>query len=246
VRRGLYLAPFDELADARLLAELAAAAEVAGWEGVFLWDHILWDPPTRAVVDPWVAMTAMALATERVRLGAMVTPLARRRPAKLARETATLDVLSGGRLTVGIGLGGDRGGEFSRFGEELDPKARAVLLDERLATLQGLWEEFEPRPVQRPRIPVWAGMKWPHRRPLKRAARLDGVFPVDVDTPGDLRDLLDALGPVGPDYDVVITQAPGTDPAPWEAAGATWLLTGFGPAPRRAEVETVAGAAPVA
>ena len=184
VRRGIFVAPFDELADPRRLAALAARAEARGWDGVFLWDHVSYDAPVRAVLDPWVALAAIATATERVVLGPLVTPLARRRVQKLARETATLDLLSGGRLVLGAGLGGDRGGELSAWGEEEDPRARAALLDDGLARLDELWAGgFEPRPVvspARPRIPVWLAARWPNRRPVARAARWDGVFPIDA------------------------------------------------------------------
>jgi alkanesulfonate monooxygenase SsuD/methylene tetrahydromethanopterin reductase-like flavin-dependent oxidoreductase (luciferase family) len=105
LRSALFLPIFDDLADPRVLVQLAVEAEDAGWDGVFLWDHIRWREPVRAAADPWIALTAMACATSRIRIGPMVTPLARRRPAKLARETASLDVLSGGRLTLGVGLG---------------------------------------------------------------------------------------------------------------------------------------------
>ena len=107
MNRGIFLAPFNELVDPRLLAELAASAEEAGWDGFFLWDHIVYRPPVRALADPWVALAAIACSTERLRLGPMVTPLARRRVQKLARETVTLDQLSRGRLTLGVGLGSD-------------------------------------------------------------------------------------------------------------------------------------------
>ncbi|HSD80991.1 MAG TPA: LLM class flavin-dependent oxidoreductase, partial [Solirubrobacteraceae bacterium] len=165
-RRGIFLAPFGELADPRRVAALAARAEARGWDGFFVWDHIAYDPPVRAVADPWIVLAAVAGATERVRLGPLVTPLARRRVQKLARETATLDLLSGGRLVLGAGLGGDRGGELSAWGEERDPRLRARLLDAGLGRLAELWSgEFEPRPLQRPRIPVWIAVRWPNRRP---------------------------------------------------------------------------------
>jgi Luciferase-like monooxygenase len=114
---------FDQPAggnDPVAVARLAAEAEEAGWHGVFVWDHLRWRAPVRQVADPWITLAAIATATERMRLGPMVTPLARRRPAKVARETATLDRLSDGRLTLGVGLGSDRfGGELSMTGEQL-------------------------------------------------------------------------------------------------------------------------------
>ena len=240
-RRGIFLAPFDELADVHLLADLAARAEERGWDGVFLWDHIAYDPPVRAVLDPWIALSAIACATKRIRLGPLVTPVPRRRVQKLARETVTLDHLSRGRLVFGAGLGGDRGGEVSRWGEEMDRRARATLLDEGLERLAELWGGgFEPPPVQRPRAPVWIAAVWPNRRPVRRAARWDGIFPIDLPGPASLAELVGEVtalrAPASAPFDVVVTNPPGADPAPWEAAGATWCLTGFGSQPRPKDV----------
>ena len=125
LRSALWLPPFGDLADPVVVARLAAEAEEAGWHGFFVWDHLCWRAPVRPVADPWIILAAIATATERLRLGPMVTPLARRRPAKVARETVTLDWLSGGRLTLGAGLGSDRfGGELSATGEQLDDRRR--------------------------------------------------------------------------------------------------------------------------
>ena len=127
IRSALWLPIFDELADPVLVARLAAEAEEAGWHGVFVWDHLRWRPPVRQVADPWITLAAIATATERLRFGRMVTPMARRRPAKVARETATLDVLSGGRLTLGVGLGGDSfGSELSMTGEQLESLGQSL------------------------------------------------------------------------------------------------------------------------
>ena len=136
MRSGLWLPLFEELADPGVVASLAAEAEERGWHGVFVWDQLRWREPIQRVADPWITLAAIAAATEQVRLGPMVTPLARRRPAKVARETATLDRLSGGRLILGVGLGGDRfAGEFSKTGEELDDRVRGEMLDEALEIL---------------------------------------------------------------------------------------------------------------
>ena len=119
MRFGLFIPLFDELADPALVARLCAEAEEAGWDGVFVWDQVRWREPVVEIADPQITLAAIASATERIRLGPMVTPLARRRPAKVARETATLDRLSGGRLTLGVGLGSDRfAQEYSITGEE--------------------------------------------------------------------------------------------------------------------------------
>jgi alkanesulfonate monooxygenase SsuD/methylene tetrahydromethanopterin reductase-like flavin-dependent oxidoreductase (luciferase family) len=239
-RRGLFVAPFEELADARLLAELAARAEAAGWDGFFLWDHVDYRAPVNALADPWVCMAAIAMRTERILTGPLITPPARRRIHKLARETVTLDRLSGGRLIFGAGLGSDNSGEFSRFGEESDAKERARLLDDGLAKLELYWNgEFQPRPVQQPRIPVWLAARWPNRKPVRRALEWDGLFPIDLPGPDELAELTAEVRAVRPDegFEIVVTNPAGTDPGPWEAAGATWCLTGFGNQPQLAEVE---------
>jgi hypothetical protein len=206
--------------DARAIAELAREAEEADWDGFFLWDHLLaFSPGPVPVVDPWVALTAVALSTSRVWLGPMVTPLPRRRPAKLARETASLDHLSGGRLILGVGIGA-MPYEYDYLGEEADTRVRGAMLDEGLEVLTGLWsgEPFEhrgehyrvagdppeqewraifyPPPLQRPRIPIWVGGTWPIKAPFRRAARWDGAFPMKVEgghivpmTPQDAREV---------------------------------------------------------
>jgi alkanesulfonate monooxygenase SsuD/methylene tetrahydromethanopterin reductase-like flavin-dependent oxidoreductase (luciferase family) len=239
-RRGIFVAPFEELADARVLAELAARAEAAGWDGVFLRDHVDYRPPVTALADPWVCMAAIACATERLLIGPLIPPPARRRIHKLARETVSLDRLSGGRLVFGAGLGSDNSGEFSKFGEEADPKARAGLLDDGLAQLVRYWDgEFQPRPVQQPRIPVWLAARWPNRRPVRRALRWDGLFPIDLPGPEALAELTQEVRSERPDdnFEIVVDNPPGTDARPWIDAGATWCLTGFGNQPARAEVE---------
>jgi alkanesulfonate monooxygenase SsuD/methylene tetrahydromethanopterin reductase-like flavin-dependent oxidoreductase (luciferase family) len=240
-RRGIFVAPFDELADARALARLAERAEAAGWDGFFLWDHVAYRAPVRAIADPWVCMSAIACATERVLLGPLITPPARRRIHKLARETVTLDRLSGGRLVFGAGLGSDNSGEFSQFGEEADATERARLLDDGLARLARYWAgEFEPVPLQQPRIPVWLAARWPNRRPVRRALAWDGLFPIDLPGPDALAELTEEVRAAGrgdDGFEIVVTNPAGTDPEPWERAGATWCLTGFGNQPRLAEVQ---------
>ena len=248
-RRGLFIAPFDELVDPCLLAELAARAEERGWDGLFLWDHVLYLPPVSAVADPWVALSAIAAATTRLRLGPMVTPLSRRRVHKLARETVTLDHLSRGRLVMGVGLGSERTNELGPFGEVVDPRERARMLDDGLDRLSEYWAgEFQPLPVQRPRIPIWVAGRWPHRRPVRRAAKWDGLFPIDLPGPEQLAELaaeVDQARAAHEDpFDLVVEIPPGADAAPWQAAGATWVLTAFGSQPRESEVRDVIEAGP--
>jgi alkanesulfonate monooxygenase SsuD/methylene tetrahydromethanopterin reductase-like flavin-dependent oxidoreductase (luciferase family) len=244
LRRGLYLAPFDELADPRMLVTLAVRAEEHGWDGFFLWDHVLYRPPVRAVADPWVALGAVASHTQQLRLGPLVTPLSRRRVHKVARETVTLDHLSDGRLILGVGLGSNRNGELEQFGEVVDARERAQRLDHGLSRLTEFWAgEFEPRPVQTPRIPIWVAARWPHRRPLRRAARWDGVFPIELPAPAALTELVGEIteqrGDDQSPYEIVVDLDPGAELDPWQLAGATWILTDFGPQPQAARVQDV-------
>jgi alkanesulfonate monooxygenase SsuD/methylene tetrahydromethanopterin reductase-like flavin-dependent oxidoreductase (luciferase family) len=247
---ALWFPLFDDLADPKVVAELAAAAETAGWDGCFVWDQLAWRAPVRQVADPWITLAAMATATERLQLGPMISPLPRRRPAKVARETATLDRLSGGRLVLGVGLGSDRfAGEFSRTGEELDDRRRGQMLDESLEVLAAAWSgepvhhvgehytvdgiEFLPRPVRPTGVPVWAAGFPGNPKPIRRAARLDGFFPANLEHPDQLAEVVATLtelraGATGP-YDVVVGLPPGTDPLPWVAAGATWCLVELDP-----------------
>ena len=138
MRSGLFLPLFDALADPAIVARLSAEAEEAGWHGVFVWDHVRWREPVVEVADPWITLAAIATSTAGVRLGPMVTPLARRRPVKVARETATLDRLSGGRLVLGVGSGAFPF-EWDYLGEQPDPRVRGEMLDEHLDLLDRLW-----------------------------------------------------------------------------------------------------------
>lgn len=213
MRYGLDIPTAGEYADARLLAELAFEAEQAGWDGFFIWDVMFASQKTDVpVTDPWIALTAIAMRTSRIKIGAMLTPLPRRRPWQVARETATLDRLSGGRLIFGAGSG-YQALDFTPFGEDYDLKTRAGKLDEGLEVLKGLWsgEPFSfsgkyyqlreaqllPKPAQSPRIPIWLAGGWPRRKPFQRAARWDGVYLMTVNqvtnellTPGEVREIV--------------------------------------------------------
>ena len=244
IRSALFLPPFDELADPAVVARLAADAEEAGWDGFFVWDHIAYRAPVTAVADPWVVLSAMACATSRILLGPMVTPLPRRRPAVVARQTASLDRLSGGRLVLGVGTGGDGSRELTATGEELGARARGDMLDEHLTILRAAWSgepvrhrgehyvvddvTFLPPPVQPGGPPVWVGARYGNPRPLRRAAEHDGVFPIEVEEPAQLAEVVAAVQPRTSSYDVAIGRAPGEDPRPWAAAGATWWLVELG------------------
>lgn len=198
MRFAVNIPNFGDFADPRLVADLARLAEEAGWDGLFVWDHVVHHKDLRReIADPWVLLTAAALATSRIRLGTMITPLARRRVSKLAREVTTLDRLTGGRMILGVGLGAPYGDEYGTFGEPADPVQLAAKLDESLFALNELWSgslvtfhgehvvvddvAFAPVPVQRPRVPIWVGGNWPAKRPMRRAARWDGAVPIRND-----------------------------------------------------------------
>ena len=243
---------------ARDYVGMARDAEEAGWDGVFAWDDI--SVERGDVFDPWVVLGAMAAVTERVTLGAMVFSLPRRRPWKVARETITLDNLSNGRLVVPVGLGGTWDGGYSRVSTE-DPsrRVRAEKLDECLDILELAWSgetvsyqgthywmrdlHFDPRPVQRPRIPVWPIGAWPHAKSLSRAARWDGIVVSDMSgasedekgTPQVIADVAAWMAehrePSGPFEIVIEGLTSGADHAadramlePMAQAGATWFI----------------------
>jgi alkanesulfonate monooxygenase SsuD/methylene tetrahydromethanopterin reductase-like flavin-dependent oxidoreductase (luciferase family) len=237
--------------DPRTTAELAALAEQHGWDGVFTWDAIAIG--TMEAYDPWVVMAAMAMRTERVQLGAIVTPPSRRRPWKLARETMTLDVLSNGRLILPVGLGALDDAAFGNVGEPTDARTRSELLDESLAILDGLWSGesfafagrhyrfgamiFRPVPVQRPRIPIWVVGAWPHEPSMRRTLRWDGVY-AQTDGVVGVREIVTWAEREWPaatrdrPWDVVAEgRTDADDPAAaaatvaeYETAGATWWI----------------------
>lgn len=256
---GINVPNFGEYSDPRSFASLAADAEDAGWDGVFVWDHLLiWSGNT--VGDPWILLAAAAAVTDRVLLGPMVTPIPRRRPWKLAREAVSLDQLSNGRLVLGVGIGFPPDSEFAAFGEPSEAKLRAEMLDEGLEILTGLWsgrpfafsgrhyrlEEmtFLPTPVQQPCIPIWVAGMWPNRRPFRRAARFDGVFPIkggenqELLTPAGLREVVEYVRRYrgdGHPFEVVTYadlrgEACRTEDvvAEWAESGATWIHVGPG------------------
>ena len=259
LKYAVFLPNFGPYGDARTLAQLALEAEIAGWDGFFIWDHIAaWG--NREMVDPWVALAAIAWQTKRVRLGTMITPLSRRRPWKVARETVSIDRLSEGRLTLGVGLG-VHAEEFEYLGEEANPKVRGAMLDEALEALVALWSgetvshdgpyypikeaRFLPTPVQSPRIPVWVGGVWPNKAPLRRAARWDGMFTLfNEEGEAEIESLKQAVSYVqthrqgGRPFDVVYAgrPTPGDDPAQaaeivsqYAKAGVTWWLENITP-----------------
>jgi alkanesulfonate monooxygenase SsuD/methylene tetrahydromethanopterin reductase-like flavin-dependent oxidoreductase (luciferase family) len=248
MRHGLYFLPAGELSDPRTLIELGVAAEEHGWDGFFLWDHILRpasDP--QDIADVWVALSAVATMTSRILLGPMVTPTARRRPQVVARQAITLDHLSTGRVIAGLGLGVDTGGELTKFGEITDPVLRGDALDEAAQLLASWWSgeranlngthyriddvALLPRPLQRPRIPMWFAARGGAARPVRRAARYDGIFAIEIDSDGlrvVIQRVAEARGHLD-GFDVAVPVVRAMDLAAWESEGATWAMWSFRP-----------------
>lgn len=247
MRHAIHVPLFGTLADPRAIADIACAAEQSGWDGLFVWDHVLspvageWD-----IADPWITLAAAAVSTERIRLGPMVTPLPRRRVINLARETVTLDRLSGGRLILGLGTGRDVWREYSAFGDNGDPRRLAQVLDEGASALTELWAgetvtrsgavvvdgiRITPGPVQQPRIPVWFGTNRADGAPIERAARYDGIYPLGMDTTGISR-IADSVAAVRGSlegFDIAVAAGADTDFDRLQATGATWAVREFWP-----------------
>ena len=227
--------------NANATSELTQEAEAAGWDGVFIADAMdigMPNSPPFPWFDPWIVLAAMAMRTDHIRIGTMITPVPRRRPWKLARETVTLDHLSKGRLILGAGLGAaEHDGGFYKVGEDMDLKVRAQKLDEGLAILAGLWsgkpfsftgqhyrvEEMTmlPTPIQSPRIPVWVPGVWTKTRSMQRALRWDGIIPqkyksMERMTPVEVKKLkqfVEENRPVSAPFDIVVGgTTPGGNP----------------------------------
>lgn len=243
------------MADPGELVDLGVRAEAGGWDGVFFWDHAHGSPAMPVpVADPWVVLGALAVRTERIRLGTNVTAAARRRPQKLARETVTVDHLSGGRLTFGVGLG-EPPEEFTAYGDDASRREIGERLDETLEVLERMWSgepfdhdgphhtvrdaQFLPAPVQEPRIPVWTACVVPHTTPLLRAARWDGVALASLGeqgtilavTPDEVRAAVEVVDeirdPAAGRFDVAVSapSVPLADELDALAdAGATWVV----------------------
>jgi alkanesulfonate monooxygenase SsuD/methylene tetrahydromethanopterin reductase-like flavin-dependent oxidoreductase (luciferase family) len=256
VHYAINIPNFALYADPRLVAELAHEAEEAGWDGFFLWDHISYDVPGSPgavpVADVWILLAAVALRTTRIKIGPVVTPLPRRRPWKVARESVTLDHLSEGRLILGVGLGNDRSREYSSLGEPTDPKWHGELLDEGLEVVARLWSgeafsyegkhyqltdvRFLPKPVQQPRIPIWVAGFWPNKKPYRRAAQFGGIctlrreHPLEPDDYREILAYMRASRKSDAPFDVIVSgQTESIDPskdaatmAAFAEAGVTW------------------------
>lgn len=242
---GLSIPTFDE---PEALVDLGCAAESNGWEGVFLWHHVVGTPDApMPIADTWVVLGALATRTSRVRLGTMITGLPRHQPAEVARQTVTIDRLSHGRMTLGVGLG-EPPTEYTALGREATPRHLGEQLDEALEVIEGLWSgapfdhdgphfpihgvQFVPTPLQRPHIPIWASAMARNDRTMGRAARCDGVIVgamtsdgIEVLDPDLVADV--AAGPAAPD-EIVVAAPAGIDPSMYEHTGATWVvLTGM-------------------
>ena len=250
LRHGVYLPPFGPFGDPAVLVDLAVRAERAGWDGVFLWDHVV--RGSMPMVDAWTALGAIALVTERVLIGPTVTPLPRRRPWIVARQASTVSRLSNGRLIFGVGLGADTSGDFSRFGEEAEDFAtRSSMLTEGLDIVRALWSgealdhegthykvTVDATPPEPHPIPVWVASSTRKPAVIRRAAACDGIFPIGKSTltPEDIAEVVTALRneglAEGSAYDVVTSgqassawASPETiDLAGLAQAGATWWL----------------------
>ena len=254
MKYGINIPNFGWFGDIDTLVEFGTEVEDSGWDGFFLWDHLLvfkQEDMVEPFADPWIALTAIACNTKRIRLGPLITPLPRRRPWKIAREALSLDHLSKGRLILGVGIGSPSDVEFGYFGEESDAKIRAQKLDESLDIITGLWSgepfsyngthyhltrmTFLPKPKQTPRIPIWVGGSVPFKAPFRRAAHFDGVVPIhsrwpEKITPRNLHDILDIIrdkrGNLD-NYDVVISgETSGKDSRKDAEMVRPWLQTG--------------------
>ncbi len=238
VRWGLSISLSGDLADPGLLAEVGFAAEQAGWDGVFVWDH-LWNRTLVPFADPFVTLAAIGAATERVAIGTMVTALPRRRPQLVAQSTTSIDRLSGGRMVLGLGLGVDSYGEYSLFDEPaVDDRARAAALDAGIGLLEQMLagEPVEraggrvttAAGVQQPRVPIWiagrAGLSAGPRRVRRHG--LEGLALVDADawTPQHVSNALRAGDLVAGEIDVALVGGAHPDPEALGAAGATWCF----------------------
>ena len=230
--------------DPSFLLDLAVTAEERGWDGFFVWDHLQGSASRPELHDPWSLLGAIAARTSRVRIGTLVTPVARRRPWQLAKQVTTVDHLSGGRATLGVGLGVPPALEYEAFGEPGDARVHAAMLDEGLplidAFLRGdavdhsgeyyqISAHLAPAAVQKPRPPIWVAGGVGKRKPRERALRWDGFYPLDPSasegglTADVLARTVEALDP--PEgFDIVTALNSTSSVAALEKAGATWII----------------------
>lgn len=258
MRFAIDVAPLGALSDPTAIVRLGVAAEAAGWDGLSIWDSIGVSMGS-AAADPFVSLAAVAAATERIRLIASVVVVARRRPQLVAQAAATLDLVSGGRLVLGVGAGNDPG-DLDPFGEAGPLSGRVARMDAALAAIdpwlrgeparldvEGATEvRVGPRPHQRPRPPIWLGGMRPAA--LRRAAAWDGWIAIATSDDGSsmalspeafgdmvdrVRDERLAIGCAGEPFDVAVFAL--SDLADADAVqafadrGATWWLESLSP-----------------
>jgi hypothetical protein len=256
----------------RSVATLAQLAEEAGWDGCFLGDAIWCE-------DPMIGLAAAAMTTSRVRLGTLVTPVPLRRPWKLASESVALDHLSDGRLILGLGTGAVWMGWQGFPDEVTDNRARAEMLDETIDILTLLYQRrpfdydgrhyhlkltlvnemhYPPKPVQQPRIPLWATGIWPRPKSMRRVLKCDGVIVEKRDadgnvadvTPADIREIkayVNANRTLTTPFDIVtigntldLSLSEQQDRLrPWLAAGAAWWIEGLWEASEERVIEQI-------
>lgn len=260
MNHAIQMATYGEFGDIHTLMDLAKEMEERGWDGLYLWDSLTPETP----LAEWItSLAAIAAVTDRMRLGVMVTVLPRYKPWVFARQMTTIDQIANGRLTIGVGIGDAE--SYQHFREPGDARAHGAMLDEDLAVLDRLWSgekyahdgefytfdevQFLPTPVQRPRIPIWTAGFWPNKKPFRRAAQWDGVFPYRTDmgrlTPDEIREMRSYIAehrdPDAP-FDIAIAMRDhtgGTDTAypdnhaetlrAYDEAGVTWAAESFWP-----------------
>ncbi len=201
---GIFLSTMGNWADPEIVLKYATKVEEQGFDGVFLPDHLhygnrnQYGKGTLAFLDPWIMLSAIATRTKRIKLGTWITPLPRRLPWQLARDLATLDVLSKGRVILGAGLGTPPE-DYEDYGIAYNLKELGEKLDESLDILEGLWQEgkfsydgkhyqiknvdLKPKPVQKPRIPIMIATKGLAKKPIHRGAKYDGIMPIGKNFP---------------------------------------------------------------
>jgi alkanesulfonate monooxygenase SsuD/methylene tetrahydromethanopterin reductase-like flavin-dependent oxidoreductase (luciferase family) len=240
-----FISPSNSLQE---IVKAGIEAEAAGWDGFFYYDGFA------GSVDPWVALAAIAVQTRRIRLGAVLVPLAWRRPWLVARAHASLDQLSNGRMILPVGLGAVEDDDWergtTRTGEIVDRKVRATLLDEGLTIIERMWSGEKVKhegehyrldigpvgnvPVQRPRVPIWVVGQWGSNKSMRRVLRYDGWLRAGTSAKEmpEVKAYLAEHRPADNPLDVIVEgETPGDDPArageivrKQAESGATWWL----------------------
>lgn len=275
MKHAIQIANYADFGDIQTLIDLAQHAEAQGWDGFYLWDSMTPDAPMAELIT---ALAAIAASTEDIRIGPMVMVLPQRRPWVVARQTTTIDRLSGGRLTYGVGIGDEE--TYEMFGEPGTAKSHGEMLDEELAILVGLWSgeafsfagkyysidevRFQPGPVQKPRIPIWTAGRWPYKKPFRRAAQWDGIFPYRADMSRlspeeivEIRAYIDEHRSSDDPFDIAIamrdhkggsdipySDAHVKDLRTYEKAGVTWAIESIWPTASLVDARTIIAQGP--